>query len=54
MGVDYLQYVVQTDAEAATSLAGILFVLSGALKAVEDGLQFALLAVPIPSSKTLI
>lgn len=42
MGVDYLQHVVQTDAEAATSLAGILFVLSGALKAVEDGLQFAL------------
>ena len=32
----------QTDAEAATSLTGILFVLSGALKAVEDGLQFAL------------
>lgn len=42
MGVDYLQYVVQTDAEAATGLPGILFVLSGALKAVEDGLQFVL------------
>ena len=41
MGVDYLQHVVQTDAEAATSLPGILFVLSGALKAVEDGLQLA-------------
>lgn len=41
MGVDYLQHVVQSDAEAATSLAGILFVLSGALKAVEDGLQLA-------------
>ena len=42
MGVDYLQHVVQTDAETATSLAGIFFVLSGALKAIEDGLQFAL------------
>lgn len=42
MGVDYLQHVVQTDAKTATSLPGILFVLSGALKAVEDGLQFAL------------
>ena len=42
MGVDYLQHVVQTDTEAATGLAGILFVLSGALKAVEDSLQFAL------------
>ena len=41
MGVDYLQHVVQTDAEAATGLAGILFVLCGALKAVEDGLQLA-------------
>ena len=42
MGVDYLQHVVQTDAEAATGFPGILFVLSGALKAVEDGLQLAL------------
>ena len=42
MGVDYLQHVIQTDTEAATGFPGILFVLSGALKAVEDGLQFAL------------
>lgn len=42
MGVDYLQHVVQTDTEAATGLPGILFVLSGTLEAVEDGLQLAL------------
>ena len=42
MGVDYLQHVVETDAEAPTGFPGIPFVLCSTLKAVEDVFQFAL------------